>query len=455
MAVDFPENAQEIVDRQKADVQNELPQSNPFLKNSLLSALVTSYAYRIFDVYKNIESFQPEFFPQTADGIYLDYWAELQNITQALPTAAQGGAVFSGSVAGTSIPAGNTLTNGNNTYTTLAEGTLAANTVTVAQITQSGGLATITFDNNHGLATGVTITISGADQSAYNGNKVVTVTNALQATFSVASTTTSPATGTIAADYNVITIQVQAVDNGADTNLSSGAKLSLQATIPNVNQDAYVDLGNLTGGADKETQENYRNRVIDAWQNPTANFNAEAIKRQALTVGGVTRVFVSRATQSTTGGNYNTDEAGFVTVYFVKDDDTSIIPSGSDISQVKSAIMEIAPMDKVEANIIVEAPVAVPVNVTFTSITPDTTTMRTAIEENIRQFFRGNNDMNGVEVGTEDNGTIALNALNLAIFQTVDTVTGQPLEAYTLSSPLADITVDDGKIATQGTVTFL
>jgi hypothetical protein len=63
--------------------------------------------------------------------------------------------------------------------------------------------------------------------------------------------------------------------------------------------------------------------------------------------------------------------------------------------------------------------------------------------------------MNGVEFGTEDNGTIALNALNLAIFQTVDTVTGQPLEAYTLSTPVADITINDGEIATQGTVTFL
>jgi hypothetical protein len=81
--------------------------------------------------------------------------------------------------------------------------------------------------------------------------------------------------------------------------------------------------------------------------------------------------------------------------------------------------------------------------------------MRTSIQENLRQFFRGSNDMNGVNTGTETDGTITLNDLNFAILQTVDTVTGESLEDYTITEPVANITVNDGEITTLGTVTFL
>lgn len=457
MAVDFPSNAQEVVNRLKADVQNELPTSNPFLKNSLLNALVTAYGYRNYDVYKLVQEQQAQFFPQTATGAFLDYFAELQDIEQKLPTSSSGNVVFSGSTAGTLIPNNTSLSFSSLTFTTLAEGVLSANTVSVSQITQTGGLAKITFANNHGLATGVQITVSGANQAAYNGTHTVTVINTLEATYSVDPTTTSPATTatTISAAFNVATVKVQCSESGLNTNISSGGKLSLQTTITGVNNNAYVALDSLSGGTDQEKTENYRSRVIDAWQNPVAHFNEEAIRRQSFKVGGVTRVFVMRATKSTTVGSYNKNNAGFVTIYFVKDDESTIIPDGTAISDVKRSIMEIAPMTTIDSNVVVEAPVSAPVSVTFTSISPDTTTMRTAIQENLRQFFRGSNDMNGVNTGTETNGTITLNDLNFAILQTVDTVTGQSLDNYTISAPVANITVSDGEITTLGTVTFL
>jgi hypothetical protein len=49
----------------------------------------------------------------------------------------------------------------------------------------------------HQLQTGDTVYISGADQSDYNGEFEATVTGTTTFTFSVASTATSPATGTI------------------------------------------------------------------------------------------------------------------------------------------------------------------------------------------------------------------------------------------------------------------
>jgi hypothetical protein len=69
--------------------------------------------------------------------------------------------------------------------------------VTVSSITQAGGTATVTTSSNHYLVTGDTVSIYGADQAAYNGEHSVTVNSTTEFTYSVDSSTTSPATGTI------------------------------------------------------------------------------------------------------------------------------------------------------------------------------------------------------------------------------------------------------------------
>lgn len=63
-------------------------------------------------------------------------------------------------------------------------------------ITQTGGLATCTMAN-HGFLSGQTVTIYGATQPEYNGNKVISVLTSNTFTFAVASGVASPATGTL------------------------------------------------------------------------------------------------------------------------------------------------------------------------------------------------------------------------------------------------------------------
>ncbi len=69
--------------------------------------------------------------------------------------------------------------------------------LTVASITQTAGTAIATVSAGHQLITGDTVYISGANQSDYVGNFNVVVTSSTQFTFSVSSSATSPATGTI------------------------------------------------------------------------------------------------------------------------------------------------------------------------------------------------------------------------------------------------------------------
>ena len=69
-------------------------------------------------------------------------------------------------------------------------------TFPITSLTQTGGLATVTTYDRHGLADGGKVVITGVSPSAYNGEKVITVSadEPTKFTFSIDSFTTSPAT---------------------------------------------------------------------------------------------------------------------------------------------------------------------------------------------------------------------------------------------------------------------
>lgn len=70
-------------------------------------------------------------------------------------------------------------------------------TASVTSITRSGSVATVTTAGNHGYVSGQMITISGANESDYNGEFVITVTGLTGFTYTVPGTPATPATGTI------------------------------------------------------------------------------------------------------------------------------------------------------------------------------------------------------------------------------------------------------------------
>ena len=69
--------------------------------------------------------------------------------------------------------------------------------VNVSSITRSGTTATVATADAHGLSTGDVVLISGATQTEYNGEFVVTVTGFSSFTYEVSGSPTTPATGTI------------------------------------------------------------------------------------------------------------------------------------------------------------------------------------------------------------------------------------------------------------------
>ncbi len=73
--------------------------------------------------------------------------------------------------------------------------------VTLAALTQAGGLATATTATPHQLTTGDFTDVAGAAVAGYNGRKKVTVTGPLSFTFTVTSGLASPAGGTVTSTY--------------------------------------------------------------------------------------------------------------------------------------------------------------------------------------------------------------------------------------------------------------
>ncbi len=76
--------------------------------------------------------------------------------------------------------------------------------VSISSLTRSGSTATCTCATNHGLHSGDTVTISGADQAEYNGTFTATPTSGIAFTYTVSGSPVTPATGTLVANPTAI-----------------------------------------------------------------------------------------------------------------------------------------------------------------------------------------------------------------------------------------------------------
>lgn len=412
---------------------------DPNIRNSGIRGLVNAMAAGFDENNDLINQLLIQLFPQTATGIYLERWASWFGITRIAAVKATGNIVFTGT-ATTSIPSGTLIQKADNTeYSTTVTTPISAQTINVSSITRVGTTATVTTSSDHNLATGVTVTIAGANETDYNIAAVITVTSNTTFTYTVAGSPSSPATGTITASFTTANIPVIASDFGVDGNSAGGSQLTLTSPISNVDNVCYVTYDGLSGGLDIETDEELRVRLQERTANFTAPFtNAGLPVFIKNAVAGVTRIWVKDATPS----------AGYVTIYFTRDNDANIIPTAAQATAVKNAIIDtdtgIKPANTPDSYVVVSGPTAVPVDFTFTALSPDTTAMRTAITTTLTDYFKSDS----VNEGTD----IVANEYNSLIYGVVDADGNSP--TFTLSSPSGTVTVNDGELATLGTITY-
>jgi len=445
MPIIVPTTRKEIADRIRTDVQNALPQSNPFLKESWIDALISGIAGRDFDLYKFLQLAFRQLFPDTAIGEFLDRWGNFKGINRNPATTAAGLITATG-IDGSIVPIASLLSNqADVVYETQENKTISSQATDVATLTRAGSTVTVTMpaDTPHHYVVGLSQTISNAVNPEYNVTAPVTsVISELIYTYEISTTPPTPDGGAnIKSTATFASINLRSQTFGENTNAANGDILTFAIAISGVNATATVQFPEISGGADIESDDDFSKRIQEAYQNPISNFNAADIIRVAKTVPGVTRGWVQPITPG----------VGDTSVYFVRDNDgsgygTDILPDPQEVQDVRDIIELIAPanMDVVN-DLHISAPTPLTVDFAFTAIEPDTSTMRDALFENLKQFFK-----ESVDVGFN----IREDGYRAIIFQTVDPNSGQPLKSFILSSPIGDIAIALNELGILGTVTF-
>lgn len=441
MGLDYP-TFSELIEHARAEMQSQLPEVDPTVQGSWARAFVDGSAVMAQILTYLIRDLEQQLFPQTASAEFLDLWGEYEGIERLAPSPASGYITLEG-VEGTIIP---TLTEffGSNGYFYQSQTTVSVNHVDqpVATITRLGTTATVTCLNNHNLSTGVTVTISGAGQAEYNVSTIVVVTGVTTFQYTVTGTPPSPATGTITCTAVFASIPVTATSTGKETNIESGGQLSSE--IYGTGTAQYYGL---SGGSIEETDDNYRERILLSRSIITGVFTPDHIKLAAMSISGNSRVFVKKPSLSVcsgSSGDYANPVPGQVSVFILRDDG---VLTQTIIDNTKQAIIDdgALPSEMSEVDLFVQSPDPVPIDFDFTTLVPDTPTMRAAIENQLTAFF---NDTVGFE-------EIITQTKYQCVIQSAQSIgTGEYVQSFSLSSPIGNISVADGEIATLGEVTY-
>lgn len=450
MALTIPDR-KAVVDALRTYVRTDLSDIDPSTeRRSFIGGLVKSIGSGLEDWYlalKRFADFEP--WPQTATGGFLTggWWVPVTKLTQNPASSAAGFVAITGT-AGTTVADGLQLQGtAGSVYTVLVSTSIVAQSFAAAELTYVPGTNRCVFITtapvNH-LATGMSVTISGASPSAYNGTFTITVTDDADFYYTPASTPgVNTATGSPLATATFAAAEIECNDTGEGGNVSSGGVLSIVSPPSGMSSTAIVTAAGIGGGTDAETLEAYRARILQALGTDFGTFSAAEIEIVAKTVPGVTRVMIRTAQVTPVPG---WPYEGQVKIAFLRDNDANPLPTAQEVADVKGKIVDtIMPAHVAEDDVIVMSPPPYQCDFAFSSITPDTPGMRDGIKAVLRQYFTESAEW-GAPVTTDDYRCVILTAY--------DSATRQKLKRFTLTSPTTDITIGVDDYPVLGTVTF-
>jgi uncharacterized phage protein gp47/JayE len=326
-------------------------------------------------------------------------------------------------------------------YETQSVATISTLSQALASASASASkVVTCTTTDGHSLATGVLADFSGLLSGADTTGAEVTVIDENTFSFIAPNVTVTGSVLDAGAQYEFdgAIVEVESVETGLDKNLASGSILTIVTPIVGVDDSAYVDFEGLLGGTDIESEEDLLERVLDRRANPVANFNAAAIRLKAREIASVTRVFVQEVTPY----------AGAVTVYFFVSDSVSGIPNASQVTAVKNKILEIKPVTTASSDVNVSAPNVVSIAHTIEDLTPNTSTLKAAIEANLRAWYEDLSE--DTAIGMD----VTVDQIKSVIQNSQDPSNGDFPTSFTLTAPLLTTTVADDEIAIFDSIGF-
>ena len=406
------------------------------IDKTVIGALVDSTSNRHYDQELAMQQMMKELFPSDESTMEsIKKWANYEDLTPFVAKQGRGTIVFQGTIGG-SITAGVDVATPAGVVYSVDSTSVIANTSISVTLTRSGTTVTATASTSLPFASTVLVTIAGANESEYNGTYAISVASELTFTYEITGSPSTPATGTITAAADIARVAITAEDYALSTNISSGGTLTLATPITDVDDDAYVEFIGIIGGRDTETKNNLLRRTKHSRSNPVANYNVGAVEKALFAVQGITRIFIKRVYP----------DPGEARVFFLRDDDAgSILPDATEVAEAQAALDVLLPLTTDADDVLALAPTAVTTSFTFSALSPDTLTMRTAITNTISAFYED-------EASFETDITeIKYNAI---ISNTIDPDTGDSLASFTLSSPSGDITVGIDSMGIFGGATY-
>ena len=262
------------------------------------------------------------------------------------------------------------------------------------------------------------------------------------------------ADGIVGAGLTVI-VPIAATTTGAAGNAAQGSALTLGTGVLDLNSGGIASTP-VTGGAEQESDDDLRTRMLFAYANPPAGGSATDYETWALAVAGITRAWVAPSGAG----------AGTVVVYVMLDSAEAAFggfPQGSDgvatgelrdaAAQgdqlaVANAIYGTAGPSgprPVTALVYVCSPIAAPVDYAIGELSPNTAAIQAGIQTALTAMHLRKAAPGGT---TESGGTLYPSDWNEA----VAAVPG--IQHFAITSPAAAVTPGPGQLLTVGATSF-
>ena len=218
------------------------------------------------------------------------------------------------------------------------------------------------------------------------------------------------------------TVLVQCLETGTIGNREEGQTYTLVSPVTGVDAEAVGS--EMAGGAEAESDESLRERLLYRLRNPPRGGTATDYVAWAKEVPGVTRAWCFPKEQG----------IGTVVVRFATDELTDDgVPTSGMVQIVADHIAESAPVTAVVA------PVAKPVNFRIKDLIPDSESVRAQVEAELKSLF--------VREATPGEALLISH-----IRQAISSAAGE--EDFELLEPTADVPADSTQLLVVGEVTY-
>lgn len=215
---------------------------------------------------------------------------------------------------------------------------------------------------------------------------------------------------------------------GVAGNSTTGLAVTLASPISGLTSAGTVASPGLLGGADRESDDDLRARLLQKKRNPPLGGAKQDYEKWALEVSGVTRAWCMPQHLG----------VGTVGVTFVLDDQVgSILPDAPKVAEVLAYIEARRPVTAKQMYVI--APALSPINLTI-ALTPNTAEVQAKVTAALKDLITSE---------TSPGGTVLLSHLREA----VSTAEGETDNV--LSVPSSNQTAPAGTIHTLGTITWV